>query len=125
MLDTHCSEVDLQPLQFNVDTGVNAISKAEANCLAEIRAVLAKNKNIDRFGISLIHHDFELSDDEIMLETTDEAKREHWIRPVKKAILLEQGMEAQTTIVRFDKSGWSQHCSCAQNIHGHTGGHMG
>jgi hypothetical protein len=57
------------------------------------------------------------------VETTDAEKREHWVRPVKRADIEKSGMDPQTTVLRFDNKGWNQHCGCARNICGHTGGH--
>jgi hypothetical protein len=59
----------------------------------------------------------------MMLESTDIEQREHWVRPVKKSYLEEAGLQARTTIPRFDENGVYQRCECARDNHGHTGAH--
>jgi hypothetical protein len=76
-----------------------------------------------RFGIALLHSHFELADDEMLLETTDVEKREHWVRPVKKSFLEEADLDTQTTVLTFDENGYSQQCGCCRDKHGHTGRH--
>lgn len=118
-------ELVLEPLQWQSDNDALTIEKNEIQCLAEVQQILAKYKNVGRFGVAIIHNDFPLSDDEIMLETTNQEKREHWIRPVKKEEIARRNLEIQTTVIRFDKKGWNQHCSCARSIDGHLGTHFG
>lgn len=120
------SEVVLNGLQWSsleyIDD-VRPIDNSDAACLEEIRLVLAKHGNLDRFGIALLHSHFQLADDELMLETTNVEQREHWVRPIKKSSLEQAGLQPQTTIVRFDESGASQYCGCCRDKHGHTGAH--
>lgn len=120
------SQVALNALQWSslehIDN-VRPIDDSDAACLEEIRLVLAKYGNLGRLGVALLHSHFELADDEMMLETTDVEQREHWVRPVKKSYLDAAGLEAQTTILRFDESGYSQYCGCCRDNHGHTGRH--
>lgn len=104
---------------------VQPIGDQDAACLLEIRDVLAKHGKLDRFGVSLLHSHFQLDDDEMMLETTDISKREHWVRPVKKAALADMNLTAQTTVVSFSEDGYAQHCGCCMNKHGHSGAHCG
>lgn len=99
------------------------IDDSDAACLEEIRLVLAKYGNLSRLGIALLHSHFQLAEDEMMLETTDVEQREHWVRPVKKSYLEQAGLEPQTTILRFDESGYAQYCGCCRDNHGHTGRH--
>ena len=120
------TELAVYSLQWNrldnIDD-VRPIGEADAACLNEIRDVLAKHGALRRFGVSLLHNHFEVADDEMLLETTDVSKREHWVRPVKKAALEAMGLEAQTTVVCFDEEGYSQNCGCCRDKHGHTGRH--
>jgi hypothetical protein len=120
------SQVVLNALQWSsleyIDN-VRPLDDSDATCLEEIRLVLAKYGNLNRLGIALLHSHFQLADDEMMLETTDVKQREHWVRPVKKSYLEKAGLEAQTTILRFDDSGYSQWCGCARDSQGHTGTH--
>jgi hypothetical protein len=102
---------------------VRPIDESDAECLEEIRLVLAKYGNLSRFGIALLHSHFELAEDEMMLETTNVALREHWVRPVKKSYLEEVGLDTQATIMSFDESGYRQDCGCCRDKDGHTGRH--
>ena len=120
------TDVKVQPLQWLTLDDINdvrPIDGSDAACLMEIRDVLDRHGMLDRFGVSLLHSHFDVADDEMMLETTNVANREHWVRPVKKADLAARGLEARTTILRFDKEGYSQNCGCATDKDGHTGGH--
>lgn len=115
-------KIVVQPLAWNTLKDIDEVRKiddTDAPCLEEIRAVLEKHNCLDRFGISLLHSHFQVADDEILLETTDPAKREHWVRPVKRSELERGGVVAQPTILRFDEAGWSQHCGCAPHSKGH------
>ena len=98
---------------------VNPIDDDDAACLSEIRDVLAKHGRLERFGVSLLHSHFAVADDEMLLETTDAERREHWVRPVRKSFLEENGIVAQTTVVGFDAKGFNQNCGCNPRSSGH------
>ena len=98
---------------------VKPIDDSDAACLEEVRQVLLKHGQTARLGISLLHSHFDLSDDEMLLETTDLEKREHWVRPVKKSFLTENGMTAQSTVIGFDEKGYQQICGCNPRSSGH------
>jgi hypothetical protein len=98
---------------------VKPIDDADAACLEDIRQVLLKHSALSRFGVSLLHRHFELNDDELMMETTDVDRREHWVRPVKRSWLAENGVTAQTTVVTFDERGFNQNCGCDPRASGH------
>src|SRR5439155_5370351 len=108
-------EIVVEAMQWSALKHINdvrPIDQSDAECLEEIRRVLEKHNSLRRFGVSLLHSHFDLADDELMLETTDVEKREHWVRPVKKSYLKEVGLEPQTTVVGFDDKGYSQRCGC-------------
>lgn len=98
---------------------VEPISDADGPCLEEIRQVLAKHGSLARFGVTLLHSHFDLSDDEIMMETTDLDSREQRVRPVNRSWLDAEGVTAQTTVVCFDENGYSQNCGCDPKATGH------
>lgn len=117
--------VVVQPLQWSTLSNINdirPIDEKDTPCLEEIRQVLMKHNCLDRFGISLLHSHFDLADDEMLLETTDLEKREHWVRPVKTSFLKENGFTAQPTVINFDEKGFNQYCGCVpwSGGHGHT-----
>jgi hypothetical protein len=109
----------MQWSQLNHIADVEPIGERDAACLEEIRLVLEKHNCLDRFGLTLLHSHFELEDDEMMMETTDLEKREHWVRPVKHSYLEENGITAQTTVVSFDEKGFNTTCGCDPRASGH------
>ncbi|HEX8727912.1 MAG TPA: hypothetical protein VF739_04780 [Ktedonobacterales bacterium] len=114
--------LNLQPLQWNrLDhiAEVEPISDADGPCLEEIRQVLVKYGALSRFGVTLLHSHFSLSDDEIMMETTDLDSREQRVRPVSRSWLDAEGVTAQTTVVSFDENGYNQNCGCDPRSTGH------
>ena len=100
-------------------TDVKPIGEDDAACLEEIRAVLEKHSCLERFGVTLLHSHFDLEDDEMMLETTDLEKREHWVRPVKQSSLEEDGRTVQPTVITFNENGYNQACGCDARSTGH------
>lgn len=109
------SQIVMESMQWSALThidDVEPIGDRDAECLEEIRLVLAKHDCLGRFGIALLHSHFDLQDGEMMLETTNVERREHWVRPVRRSFLEENGMTAQTTIVGFDENGYVQRCGC-------------
>lgn len=101
-------------------------SEADKDCLAEVRDVLKKYGNLDRFGISLLHTHFEVAPDEILLETTDEQKRTQIIRPVKKADLENRTeFSPMVTAMRLVEGEHVavQQCTCGRDKDGHNKTH--
>lgn len=98
---------------------VKPIGDDDADCLNEIKDVLEKYGCLDRFGVALLHNHFELSSDEILLETTDVDTREQYLRPVKQSWMEENGVTAQTTVVVFDEQGYHRRCGCNPRASGH------
>jgi hypothetical protein len=66
---------------------IEPVSSHDEECIAELRAVLKRHGRLHRFGISLLHTHFDMTDDEILLETCDDERRTLTIRPVKKSEL--------------------------------------
>jgi hypothetical protein len=120
MMDTKA--VNLEVMQWSkldyIDD-VRPIDDSDGACLEEIRQVLQRHGALARFGVSLLHSHFDLADDEMMLETTDQDKREHLVRPVKRSWLESEGFTVQTTVVCFDEYGYHQNCGCAPMTQGH------
>ena len=73
---------------------VRPLDASDIACLVEIRDVLRKYGNQNRFGVALLHTHFALNDDEAMLEVTDEDTRVQTLRPVKQSEL--EGNEVGT-----------------------------
>jgi len=66
---------------------VIARSVEDEACFKELREVLARHDRLDRFGVMLMHHHFEVADDEIMVEECDEENRVLISRPQKVATI--------------------------------------
>lgn len=64
--------------------GVLPLQDSEKLCLVEIREILKKHGKLERFGITLLHKHFDLSDDEILIESIDEERKMQIIKPMKK-----------------------------------------
>ena len=62
---------------------VEPISDKDYEVLEEIRNILAKHEYTDRFGITLLHKHFDIADDEILMETTDEKARTSIVKAQK------------------------------------------
>jgi len=80
--------LSISPVQWsklkNIDD-VEPIGDGDAACLAEVRDVLKKHGALLRFGVALLHSHFDLADDEIMLESSDDESRSLLTRPVRQA----------------------------------------
>jgi hypothetical protein len=64
---------------------VSPISEQDENCFEEIRQVLVKHGALNRFGISLLHQHFPMSDDEVLVERIDVENRVLITRPEKRS----------------------------------------
>lgn len=122
-------EINVQSTKWNELSDVDSVvpfSDSDADCIRELRDVLIKYDCLDRFGISLLHTHFDISDDELLLETTDIPERTQLIRPVKiKDYYDGNNLSLMTTALRLVKGDTVavQYCGCAKDKHGHTGGH--
>ena len=78
---------------------------------AELASVLKKHGALDRFGISLLHTHFDVSEDEIMMETNDPVTRTLIMEPLKKSEL--EGTEYSETSWHLGPNGEVQMgCVC-------------
>lgn len=115
-----------QPTKWSEMPHINSViefSDTDKECLAEIRDILKKHGNLNRFGISLLHNHFEVGEDEFLLETTDEKRRTQYIRPVKKAEF--EGHDMVVTSLRLveGEAIAEMSCRCGRDKDGHDGTH--
>jgi hypothetical protein len=96
----------------HIDT-ISELGPEDQPCLDELREVLARHNRLDRIGICLLHQHFELADDEIMMESCDEANRTLSLRPVKRAELDEQ----DTIVTNWALGGDTALQTCAKKDH--------
>jgi hypothetical protein len=62
-------------------TEIEPLGEADRTCLEELRAVLERHGNLDRFGVTLLHDHFAIAPDERMMETCDLETRTLTITP--------------------------------------------
>ena len=122
--ETTTTNINMSPMQWaplkDIDD-VEPLNEKDTPVLKDLYAVLEKHGYLDRFGITLIHKHFEIADDEILLETTDEKNRVLTMRTVKEAAPENQG--STQTMWKLQKGGDYQtmarcFASCETNIHG-------
>lgn len=77
-----------------------ALDESDSRCLDEIREVLERNGKEKRFGVSLLHHHFQLSDDEVLVEHCDIKKRTLVTAPLKASAISDRYF--RPTVWRFD-----------------------
>ena len=99
------TSLTISPLQWSdlkdIDV-VEPFSDNDAACLMEVRDILKKHGNLERFGVALLHSHFMLGEDEIMLESTNEDERMLITKAVKKS---EAGGNHIGTIVALREDG--------------------
>ncbi|MFO3723167.1 hypothetical protein [Pseudomonas sp. HLMP] len=122
------SNVSVQPMQWKPVEDISSVSPfspEDAECFRELRDVLQKYDALDRFGISLIHRHFDISEDEEMMEYTDHENRILVVKPVKKSEIDWNF----TTITNWRLTEGAEvavvGCTCARNSNGHLGYHRG
>jgi hypothetical protein len=77
-----------RPMQWADTPDISAVpplSDGDRECFRELRDVLERHGRLGRFGINLIHKHFDVSDDEVLVETIDVASRTLTVRPMPKA----------------------------------------
>lgn len=121
------ASVVVQPVQwsrFHDIDDVEPLNASDYECLAEVRDVLKRYNSIDRFGVALLHSHFALAEDEVMLETSDDASRTLMLRPVKSS---QTGQKDVGTIWAlkdgdFEAMTWCR-SYCQRLLLGHGDGH--
>ncbi|WP_457492368.1 hypothetical protein [Tardiphaga sp. P5_C7] len=76
---------------------VAPLSADDDACLQELREVLRKHGRLDRFGVTLLHQQFPIEENEVLVETSDSDPRELRMT-VKPSIVL--------TTERLVKTAW-------------------
>lgn len=71
-------DANIQATQFSSFPHINEVEPLSASdtvILERIKDILLEHGAIDRFGVHLIHKHYDIDDDEIVVEYTDEEKR--------------------------------------------------
>lgn len=80
--------VIVQPVQwtsFKDIDDIEPVNEGDHACLLELREVLRKYGQQDRFGVALLHSHFDLEEDEVMLETSDHSNRSLHLNAVRQS----------------------------------------
>lgn len=121
------SRVVLQTMQWSALSDISEvpqISGKDYECLDELRGVLKKHGAGERFGIHLLHKHFDVADDEVLVEFTDEEARTLNCRVLKRSAL-ENSPALVETQWRVDTASASMICHGYCNIdHGHVRKHQ-
>ena len=88
---------------------VPQISEKDHKILSDLREVLQKHNATERFGVNLLHRHFDIGDDEILVEYTDEIARTQTIK-VEKLSDLTIGDGVIETNWTFDREAASTAC---------------
>lgn len=107
-----------QGITWNDLPNINEVEQFNENdeeCLNEIKSVLQKYNLTSRFGVALLHKHFQVSNDEILVESCDPKNRTLKTRTVK--VSEAENLNLITTMWRFD-GGITYRCSyCKKNHH--------
>jgi len=108
----------------NIDD-VQPVNDGDTDCLVEIREVLRRHGKLDRFGVALLHSHFDLANDEILLESSDEESRTLVTKPVKEAETAGTRKVGTIWMLREGDIAAMSWCRsyCQQNIVGHSKKH--
>ncbi len=90
-------------------TDVEPVNEADRATLDAIKAVLIERGAVDRFGVHLVHKHFDIADDEIVMEYTDEEARTQFTQVEKYADAFANGAPLETQW-RFNRETASMGC---------------
>jgi len=119
------SELTIRPLQWKRIRDLRDVAPLDARdlaCMAELREVLARHGRLERFAVQLIHKHFELAEDEVLIEYSDAARREHRLRVERRDGA--NARHAVPTSWMLDRERPLVACVCAfRGAEGHLGRH--
>lgn len=89
------------------------LNENDQNFIKEIRTILEKHGNLDRFGLCLLHDHFPIAEDEILMESHDKETRKITIVPMKRSELPEfkptmWNLSTYETIQAYESKFWPQ-----------------
>jgi hypothetical protein len=88
----------------------NQFSDKDNPLFKDIYETLKKHDALKRFGVTLLQDDYTITDDEVMLETTNTISREQTIKPYPASFVNSQ--EAIETSWRLDTGSAVMSCKC-------------
>lgn len=119
--------VEVRPMQWASTPDIDEVSRfceTDIECFRELRDVLKRFDALDRFGITLIHNHFDLSEDEALVEFTDVENRKLVTVPLKLSEINQQ--QVTVTNWQLGDSGdlIKRQCYCQRTSDSHTRGHV-
>lgn len=95
------------------------LTEQDQPMVSEIYEVLKKYGAEKRFGLSLLHKHFDISDDEVLIESVNVETRTQTVRPYKNHEM--QGYQFVETAWRLDTGKAVMNCKCIKfgNAHEH------
>ena len=103
---------------------IEPIGENDADCLAELYAVLKRHGKHERFGVTLLHKHFAMNDDEVLLEHTDPANRRLVLAPAKlESPEIARSMQTSWALTEDRGAVTNTACyrRCERDIHGNHG----
>lgn len=88
---------------------VEPLSDKDHELLSKMRDLLLSHDAVDRFGVHLIHKHFDLGDDEVIVEYTNEEERRQTTQVEKRNDLFSRGKPLETQW-RFNRESASMVC---------------
>ena len=90
----------------------SVLNSEDEEFVNELRTLLKKHNNIDRFGLSLLHNHFPISEDEILIETNNTENMTLTSQVFKKS---EVKPDARPSYWRIDESGTTTLMKCLEH----------
>ncbi len=97
---------------------VTPLSEADKPLIDDIVTVLKKHGAQHRFGLTLLHQHFDISPDEVLVESTDVKARTQTIKPDKKVNL--KSLPVTETSWRLDTGKPMMACVCVKMGDSHS-----
>jgi hypothetical protein len=115
----------IQAMQWTLVRDLHETAPLDAGdlrCMVELREVLARHGRLGRFALHLVHKHFDIEHTEVLVEYSDPARREQWLRVEPRASeILRQAVPTTWTLEQRDPL---VACVCAFRAeHGHLGRH--
>lgn len=98
-------------------TEAKALSPQDGALVRDIVDVLRKHNALDRFGLTLLHQHFQISDNEVLVESVDTKTRTQTTRPMPKSDL--GSLDYTETSWRLDSGEPMMACVCIKYPDGH------
>ncbi|WP_262694686.1 hypothetical protein [Kordiimonas aquimaris] len=110
-------QINMEPMKWaklpHIDD-IKPLNDLDHQALSEVRDVLQKHGMLNRFGMTLLHNHFEMSDNEYLLEETDEQNRSQKIT-VESANNPEEN--TIQTMWKFSENGMETITQCVLRCH--------